>query len=89
LYSPEGNYYDKRREEAPMVNMHLGYLVDMADIKFTESEDGETFTSTFQAFPYGTYHHPAYGKIEFNAEKASEMAKGVAEKVRGQDLNID
>jgi hypothetical protein len=71
-----------------MVHMNLGFVSKLEGIKFDEQEDG-TAISTFQAFPYGTYNHPVYGKIEFDEVKAKEMADGVAKKVRGQDLDID
>jgi phage I-like protein len=70
-----------------MVTMKLGFITDMAEMQFDEV-DGE-FISTIQAFPYGEYNHPMYGKITFDEAKAKEMATGVANKVRGQDLDID
>jgi len=68
--------------------MHLGFLTELSSVKLDEQPDGSS-VSMFQAFPYGTYHHPTYGKIDFTVEKATEMTSGVNNKVRGQDLDID
>jgi len=37
----------------------------------------------------GTYHHPVYGKLEFDSERLNRFAQSVNDKVRGIDLDID
>lgn len=48
-----------------------------------------SLASWIHAAPLGTYHHPVYGKIELTAERVSQFAQSVKEKVRGQELDID
>jgi len=61
-----------------------GLWVDVSGIKFDESEG-----TWIQALPLGTYEHPEYGTIEITPEKVAQFAQNVANKVRGQDLDID
>jgi hypothetical protein len=62
----------------------MSFLVDMAKVQLNES--GPTW---IQGFPLGTWHHPAHGEIKITPERVKRFAEGVANRVRGQDLNID
>lgn len=65
----------------------IGYWVDLAPLQFDESQADQP--RWIQAFPYGTYHHPVHGLLQFTADKAQRMAEGVKANLRGQDLDID
>lgn len=69
-------------------SQHLGYMVDLAGIEFSDSAAG-TPTSWIQAMPLGTYNHPFFGEIEFTPEKLKQFAANVKNKVRETDLDID
>lgn len=62
-----------------------GYWVDLEGIKFSEDDGG----SWIQAFPEGTYNHPLFGEMEFNAERLKRFARSVKTNVRGTQLDID
>lgn len=63
----------------------LGYLVDLAGLKFDEGAK----TSWIQLMPLGTYDHPDYGKIEITSERVQRFAANANNKVREIDLDID
>jgi len=67
-------------------DVHFGYLVDLQKYSLGE---GEGTSRWIQAFPYGEWSHPQYGKIIMNAERAARMAAGINQGVRDQDLPIN
>lgn len=71
---------------APASDVHFGYIVELEKYAFDEV-DGTS--SWIQAFPYGEWSHPEYGKIRMDADRAARMAAGVNQGVRGQDLPIN
>jgi phage I-like protein len=68
------------------MNQKYGYWIDLGDVELSEGDDG---TSWLQAFPEGTYHHPLFGEMNFDADKLNGFAKSVKSKVRGIDPDID
>lgn len=66
------------------MTIKVGYWVDLQSVKFDET--GGTW---IQAMPLGTYQHPVYGEIKFDAERVSRFADNVNRGVRGQELDID
>lgn len=68
-----------------MSDKAFSYLFDLSGIKFDEG----TNSSWIQAFPVGTYQHPAYGEIKVTPERVKAFAASVNNKVRGTDLDID
>jgi phage I-like protein len=62
---------------------HFSYLCDLSGIQFS---DGKGWV---QAFPVGTYQHPAYGEIKVDQARVMKFATNVNNKVRGTDLDID
>jgi phage I-like protein len=66
------------------VSQTFGYWVDLKDMKFDESEP-----AWIQAIPAGKYQHPVYGEMDFSTERLQRFAASVADKIRGQDLDID
>ncbi len=65
----------------------VGYWTNLSSIKLEESND--TAVSTFQAFPYGSYDHPVYGKIDFTPEKADDVVRNFNANARGIEIDID
>jgi phage I-like protein len=63
-----------------------GYWVDLFGVQFDESTPNVTW---IQAMPLGTYTHPVFGKMTFDAPTVQQYADNVNNKVRGQDLDID
>lgn len=76
-------------DQVPDTDRHLGYLVDVSDIKLEDSADGETSTSWVHAMSLGTYKHPLYGTLEFTPERIQRFAANVKNKIRGIDPAID
>lgn len=70
----------------PPNEIHFGYIVELEKYAFDEAEGT---ASWIQAFPYGEWSHPEYGKIRMDADRAARMAAGVNQGVRGQDLPIN
>lgn len=66
--------------------IHFGYIVELEKYAFDESEGN---SSWIQAFPYGEWSHPEYGKIRMNADRAARMAAGINQGIRDQDLPIN
>lgn len=64
---------------------NYGYWVDLQTAKLSETDEG----SWIQAFPEGTYQHPVYGEMKFDAPRLKRFADSVASKVRGIDPDID
>lgn len=67
-------------------NTHFGYIVDLGTYALDESDIG---SSWIQAFPYGEWDHPEYGKVKMDADRAARMAAGINNRVRSQDLPIN
>jgi phage I-like protein len=65
----------------------LSYFADLSNVKLDEVS-GVT-RSWIQAFPYGEYHHPTHGELEFTPERAKRFASNVKANVRGQELDVD
>jgi phage I-like protein len=66
------------------VSNTVGYWVDLQGKQF--DEDGCLW---IQGMPLGTYEHPLFGEITFDADRVKRFADSVTTKVRGQDLDID
>jgi phage I-like protein len=58
--------------------------IDLSDVQLAEGDLTWLHTMNF-----GTYQHPKWGSIEFNAERLQRFAQNVKNKVRGIDLDID
>jgi len=58
------------------------------EIALIENDDG-TFSSTIQAYPFGTYQHPRYGKLVMDKKTADEFAMNVNQGVTTTKLYID
>jgi len=69
------------------MDKHFGWWVDLA--KVTLSDTGGGATTWVHALPYGTYQHPLYGKMDFDASKLTALANSVKTKTRGIDPDID
>jgi phage I-like protein len=67
-----------------LVAQNLGYLVDLRAVQLSDD-----LRSEIQLFPFGEYHHPMYGKINFTPEMAADVERNFNENVRGIDLDID
>jgi phage I-like protein len=74
----------------PTGDIHIGYIVDLNKYTFDDvaNQNGDS-SSWIQAFPYGEWSHPQYGKIKMDASRAATMAAGINQGVRGQDLPIN
>jgi phage I-like protein len=63
-----------------------GYWVDLQATPLSDIDDSGAW---IQAFPEGTYQHPLFGEMKFDASRLQRFAAGVATNVRGTDLDID
>lgn len=63
-----------------------GYWVDLDTVQLGDATDRKLW---LQAFPFGSFKHPLYGKINFTPDRAARFAANVKDRVRGQDLDID
>lgn len=62
----------------------FGFWVDMRGNTLSDPA-----TSWIHALPFGTYQHPVYGEMVFDASKLTALANSVTTKVRGIDPDID
>jgi hypothetical protein len=67
------------------MTQQFGFWVDLHGVKLSDSSEG----TWIQAFNEGTYDHPIYGEMKFDAEKLKGFADSVNKRVRGIDPDID
>ena len=63
------------------------FLVDASSLEL--SEEADKTSGWVHALPVGTYKHPVYGDMAFDADKISAFAENVKTKVRGIDPSIN
>src|SRR5690348_7674736 len=66
----------------------FGWWVDLSKVTLSDTSGGGASTWV-HALPFGTYQHPIYGTMNFDASKLNALATSVKEKVRGIDPDID
>jgi phage I-like protein len=64
---------------------YASFVTDLKGIELSENDN----SAWVQALPMGTYKHPVFGKMVFDATTLSEFQANWANGVRGQDLDID
>jgi len=69
-----------------MANLKLGG--EAVEIALKENDDG-TYSSVIQAYPFGTYQHPVYGKLVMNKEIANQFALNINRGVTDTKPHID
>jgi phage I-like protein len=62
----------------------VSYLVDVSGIQFDENN-----CSWIQGMTLGTYEHPLFGEIKFDAARLKNFADNVSQKVLTKDPDID
>lgn len=75
------------KDQIPLSDRHVGYLVDLSTVQLEEGE--ETDTSWLHAVSVGTYKHPLYGTLDFTPERVMRFATNIKNKIRGIDPAID
>jgi hypothetical protein len=69
------------------MDKHFGWWVDLAKVTLSDTSGGAT--AWVHALPFGSYQHPLYGKMDFDASKLGALASSVKTRVRGIDPDID
>jgi hypothetical protein len=70
-----------------MPEERFGWWVDTSKLTLSDTAGGST--TWVHALPFGTYQHPLYGQMQFDAAKLTALATSVKSKTRGIDPDID
>jgi phage I-like protein len=69
------------------MDQHFGWWVDTSKLTLSDTSGGAT--TWVHALPLGSYQHPLYGQMTFDAAKLNALASSVKTKARGIDPDID